>query len=51
MTTATNSKLAEAEMLLMELNEASKAAIKATEEFYRVSDEVELFLRDAIGNE
>ena len=48
--------LSEAKMLLFELNEASRRAVKsrthdAAEGFYIVSDKVERFLRDAIGNE
>jgi len=46
--------LAEAKMLLLTLNEASRAAIKlgeALEDFYDASDAAERFLREAIGNE
>ena len=49
--------LSEAKMLLLVLNEASRAAIKlgdkyhALADFYDASDAAERFLREAIGNE
>jgi len=55
-TTNVKHALSEAKMLLFELKEASRMAVKyrthdADEGFYIVSDKVERFLRDAIGNE